>query len=362
MTSTPYSDLPDHCFWRRSHSGAPGSVDPVVKAAFRISPADRLASAGSCFAQNIAGHLVRAGLRYFITETAHPLAAKHADGFNYGTFSARYGNIYTAAQLRQLIDRAFGDFTPFDDIWTGNDGHYYDPFRPLIQPGGFASRAEYDADRLQHFAAVRRLVKQANVFIVTLGLTEAWRARSDGAVYPICPGAAAGTYDPEEHEFVNFTVNDTVRDLSQFIRGARRRNPGLKFIFTVSPVPLIATAVDRSVIESTVYSKSVLRVAAEMMTKKFEDVAYFPSYEIITGPGARGRYFGEDCREVRPEGVQHVMRLFLKHYAGIEALPNPSAERAPKPADATIDYEALTRDIEILCDEEILAVMRKLSG
>ena len=355
MSRTPYNELPGHCFWKPTHAGGPDAVDPVVRPLFRISRRDRIASAGSCFAQHLAHHIARAGLNYFVTETAHPIVARHARDYNYGTFSARYGNIYTAAQLRQLVERAFGEFSPADDMWVGDDGHYYDPYRPAIQPGGFATRTECERDRLQHLAAVRRLVTKADVFIFTLGLTEAWRNARDGAVYPVCPGAVAGSFDSGAHEFVNFGVTDTVRDLTQFIRAVRRRNPGLKVILTVSPVPLVATAVDRSVIESTVYSKSVLRVAAGMVAERFENVAYFPSYEVITAPAGAGRYFAADYRSIRPEGVDHVMRLFLKHYVGIGTGQGAATAPAPAMPDEGPDYDALLRDLDVVCDEEVLA-------
>lgn len=356
MAHTPYSGLPAHCFWRKAHDVAePGDIDPVVAGKFRIAPGDRLATAGSCFAQHLSAHLKSAGYNYFVTETAHDLVADSAAGYNYGVFSARYGNIYTAAQFRQLFDRAYGKFAPEDQMWTGEDGHYYDPFRPAIQPEGFASRAEFDADRRQHFAAVRRLFNRSKVFIFTLGLTEAWRSRRDGAVYPLCPGVAAGRFDAERHAFVNFTVAEIVEDLGYVIRNARRRNPGLKFILTVSPVPLIATALDRSVITSTIYSKSVLRVAAEQLAESFEDVAYFPSYEIITGPAARGRYFAADCREVLPEGVAHVMRLFMRHYAEGTAESSPDMSRHPR---RRMGFRQTLRDAEkrmqVVCDEDVL--------
>lgn len=356
MAQTPYSSLPAHCFWRKAHDVAePGDIDPVVVGKFRVAPGDRLATAGSCFAQHLSAHLKSAGYNYFVTETAHDLVADSAAGYNYGVFSARYGNIYTAAQFRQLFDRAYGKFAPEDQMWTGEDGHYYDPFRPTIQPEGFASRAEFDADRRQHFAAVRRLFNRSKVFIFTLGLTEAWRSRRDGAVYPLCPGVAAGRFDAERHAFINFTVADIVEDLGYVIRNARRRNPGLKFILTVSPVPLIATALDRSVITSTIYSKSVLRVAAEQLAESFENVAYFPSYEIITGPAARGRYFAADCREVLPEGVAHVMRLFMRHYTEGTA---ESSHDLSQHRRRRVGFRRTLRDAEkrmqVVCDEDVL--------
>ena len=133
------------------------------------------------------------------------------------------------------------------------------------------------------------MVETLDVMVFTLGLTETYMARADGAVYPICPGVAGGVFDPAQHVFVNFGVADVIADLGAAIAFIRARNPAARVLLTVSPVPLIATMEDRSVLASTTYSKAVLRVAAEEVAGRDERVAYFPSYEVITGPHARGR-------------------------------------------------------------------------
>src|SRR5205823_5578884 len=79
----------------------------------------------------------------------------------------------------------------------------------------------------------------------------------------------------------------------------------------------VATAEPRSVLVATTYSKSVLRVAAEEIANHDPGIAYFPSYEIITGQHTRGRYFASDLRSVTEEGVARVMALFLQHYTEI---------------------------------------------
>ena len=62
MSEHPYKKLPDHCFWRRSHDvELIDEIDPAVSAAFRITQEDRVAAAGSCFAQHIAGFLSTSG-------------------------------------------------------------------------------------------------------------------------------------------------------------------------------------------------------------------------------------------------------------------------------------------------------------
>jgi hypothetical protein len=358
MAAHPYKTLPSYCFWKQSVAEPEfGQVDPVVQPKFTINRSDRIATAGSCFAQHIARHLSASGFHYLVTETPHPIVAEcDVARFGYGLFTARYGNVYTSRQLVQLLKRAYDLFHPDEDVWPRDDGRLIDPFRPQIQPNGFASLGEYQGDRRQHFAAVRRAIETMDVFVFTLGLTETWVARSDGAAYPLCPGVAGGTFDRAKYAFVNLSVADVVADLNIAIDFIRSKNPRARVILTVSPVPLIATAEDHSVLVSTTYSKAVLRVAAEEISAARAYVAYFPSFEVITGNHAQGRYFDTDLRSVKPAGVTHVMSLFMKHYASADTSSpetTPSGDQDDRGAVAAIrDAEELAT---VLCDEEALA-------
>jgi hypothetical protein len=278
---------------------------------------------------------------------------------SYGLFSARYGNVYTARQMLQLVDRASGEFIPQDITWRRRDGHYIDPFRPQVERHGFPNAAAVIAARECHFAAVRRLFETMDVFVFTIGLTESWRARADGAVFPVAPGAVAIDLDPAAYEFVNFSVAEIRDDMRAFIAKLQGINPRLRIIVTVSPVPLVATYEKRHVLVSTTYSKSVLRVVAAEITAEFDHVDYFPSYEVITGNFNRGRYFEDDLREVKPEGVDHVMRLFKQHFYSAEerVMPPETGQGVSAAKDsafkATLRAE-IGRGAKVICDEELL--------
>lgn len=342
-----YAALPPHNYWRRAVAQvAPAEVDPVGAAAFTIDRSTRVASAGSCFAQHISRRLRRGGFNYLVAEAPPPeLDPVAADRRGFGVFSARYGNLYTARQLLQLFDRAHGRLVPEEEPWLRPDGRYADPFRPEIEPGGYADPDALLRDREAHLAAVRSMFATLDVLVFTLGLTECWRSRSDGTVFPVAPGVAAGTLDPARHEFVNLGIEDIVADLRQFLDGLAWVNPGARLILTVSPVPLAATYEAQHVLPASTYSKSVLRAAAETLARTHPRCAYFPAYEVITGSYARGAYFGADLRTVTAAGVDHVMRLFMRHYA-------PQAAAAPA-ADAELAAEA-RRALRIVCEEQLL--------
>ena len=357
MPDHPYRSLPPDAFWRKSVAGlGMAEVDPVGAFGLRIAPDTKVATAGSCFAQHIARHLKQSGFHYYVAEAGHPIIPQGMrEAHNYGTFSARYGNIYTARQLVQLFERAYGSFTPKEEPWIDADGTVRDPFRPTVQPGNFVSVAEMEADRRQHLAAVRRMFETLDVFVFTLGLTECWKSRADGAVFPLCPGVEGGSFDAKRYVFENQTVKSVRHDMQNFLDGLSRVNRQAQVILTVSPVPLMATAVKEAhVLSATTYSKSVLRVCAEMLREANGFVHYFPSYEIITGAFNRGRYFAEDLRNVTEEGVGHVMRLFLQHAAGIDARSDDSGEIPPETAEADTVMQHAAAFVEVECDEAAL--------
>lgn len=346
--SNPYRDAHERQFWSRAMSWpAPGQIDPVSRA-LRIGLDEPVATLGSCFAQHIARHLARSGGHYLVTEPAPPsLTAAQASAAQYGIFTARFGNVYTVRQAVQLFDRAFGRFQPHDDAWLRDDGRWVDPFRPQVEPAGYGSPAEVAAARQEHLACVRAMFTQARWLVFTLGLTEAWCSRDDGAVYPLAPGVAAGGFDAERHAFVNFGVDEVRADLGAFIARLREVNPGCGVVLTVSPVPLIATFEDRQVWTATSYSKAVLRVAADEAERRHDQVVYFPSYEVITSPAAQGRYWADDLRQVTELGVRHVMRLFTQHFIGSDtSVPLTTALPAtPQVGDLVCDEETIERSL-----------------
>jgi hypothetical protein len=347
----PYHGRPDYTFWRRSVAGVDAAdVDPVIDTPFLIGPEDKIATAGSCFAQHISRTLKRLGYRYLVTEPE-----PEAGGENYGVFPARFGNIYTVRQLLQTFERAYALFRPHDSVWKRSDGALVDPFRPQIQSAGFASEEALVADRKGHFACVRAMFEDCDVFIFTLGLTEAWVSTVDGAAFPVAPGVSGG--EPGDgYAFHNMDVEEMIADLRTFLRKFRMVNPNARVILTVSPVPLIATYEPRHVLVSNTYSKAALRVVAEMAARQDPEVCYFPSYEMITGAHTHGRYFADDLRSVTDEGVAHVMGVFERHFLSRDAERAKPHEAAPKAAEplSSGDQARFNELAEIVCDEDAI--------
>ena len=350
----PYQSLPPKAFWRTGVAEAGVYGLSGLWASKWHLPADaRFATFGSCFAQHISRALRARGMAWVDGEPA-PLGTPVdlARAFNYGVFSARTANIYTAAQLHLLLRMAVGDLGGDQaEIWADPDGRFRDSLRPAIEPQGFASAAEALAARGAMLRGVARSVAAADVFVFTLGLTEGWES-VDAQPYAACPGTMGGEYDPARHRFVNYRSGQIRTDLEASLALLRRLNPQIHLLLTVSPVPLTATASGQHVLVATTRSKAVLRAVAGEMAEDHAIVDYFPSYEIITGAPTRSAFFAPNLRSVEPQGVDLVMGHF---FAGL-SLSAPA--RHGGDADLEAAREAALQDAlaeeELACEEAML--------
>ncbi len=360
----PYSDLPDKAFWRNGVVQADRNRFPdLFTPKFDITPDTRVATAGSCFAQHIGRVLRQACCTVLDAEPApKPLTDEDAKAFGYSIFSGRYGNIYTTRQLRQMLTDIADGFTDPRFVWT-KDSAFVDAFRPTVEPIGLPSVEEVLLHRDYHLERTSQMLRQTDVFVFTLGLTEAWEDAPTGRVFPMCPGVVAGTFDDETHIFRNFRYGDILEDLEAIQKLLRRFNPDMKMILTVSPVPLTATATQDHVLLSTTWSKSTLRAAAGDFAADNDDVAYFPSYELITspatGPETGGPWFEKNLRSVRSDGVDMVMGIFLESHGLLDQTTDTDA---PDPSNTESENEYTSdqdEEDDLICDELLLQAFAK---
>lgn len=355
MADNPYRELPPTAFWRTgvAEAGLFG-LQGLWKSPWRLPADARFSTFGSCFAQHISRALVARGLTW---KEAEPAPGRTPDElarkYNYGVFSARTGNIYTAAQLLTWTRLALGAL-PVEaiEIWQDAEGRFHDTLRPKIEPEGFESVEEARASLATTARAFRRAFAEAEVFVFTLGLTEGWEDATTGQCWPLCPGTGVGTFDPARHVFVNYDYPRIRADLEAAMALMRGVTPGLRFLFTVSPVPLVATASGGHVLVATMQSKSTLRAVAGDLAAAREEVDYFPSYEIIASPPSRATFFEPNMRTIAPEGVNLVMTHF---FAGLDISAPPERGEAQDGAAARQKVsEAEMAAEDLVCEEIIL--------
>ena len=157
--------------------------------------------------------------------------------------------------------------------------------------------------------ATRALFDTADVFIITLGLSEVWYDEPTGEVF--WRAVPAAKYDATRHRFRVTTVDENQANLASIDGLIRRYRPDAHLVLTLSPVPLTATFRDVSCVTANAVSKAVLRVAIDqfLRARGASDGAYlFPSYEIVTA------MFQNAFMEDRKHPHQHVLDLNMKAF------------------------------------------------
>lgn len=254
-----------------------------------ISARTRLLAVGSCFAQNFALWLSERG--FGKQETSDPENALLR--FN--------ADFESPAVMAQQFRWAFDELDPVSMLWI-------DKHRHLIEAT--------DEGKL----AVRRTLEQADVMIMTLGLSEVWYDRLSGE--PLWRALTDKTFDPDRHVFRVESVADTIEWLSCIERLRKRYLPSLRIIFTISPIPLKTTFRPVSAITANSVSKAILRCALDEFLRANSaeinhSLFYFPSYEMVT------TYFSdpfvEDNRHIGNSIIDQIVAFFAAHYC--EGIP-----------------------------------------
>lgn len=359
--ANPYTSLPDNAFWKTAVAGRkPREIVGLWNPKFEIKKEHTIATAGSCFAQHIGRALKVRGYNWHDSEPAPLLMRLNKEKstlFNYGVFTFRTGNIYTVALLKQWIDWSLGKAIPPQAIWQSPEQRYYDLFRPNIEPNGFKSVEEALKSRQSTLKAIKRSLAKTDLFIFTLGLTEAWVNSQEHYVYPMCPGTVAGEFDSSQHQFKNFSFLEIYTTLNEVLDTLKTINPKMRFLLTVSPVPLTATASNEHVLTATIHSKSILRaVAGELKTTR-ADTDYFPSYEIISAFPFKAAFYAENLRNVIPQGVNFVMNSFFNCQE--RAFGTPTGQPTQKIPVQANPQTPSKKSADEVCEDALLEAFKK---
>jgi hypothetical protein len=246
-----------------------------------VTKATPIVAFGSCFATNISNYLHNRGYNVLTKRDNKAYVTQMGDGM-----------VNTFAILQQF-EWAWLNKHPSVDIWQGKKGEEYG----------------YDETiRLE----TRELFDQAELFIITLGLSELWYDEPTGEVF--WRAVPADAYDPARHKFRTASHAETLANLRSIYGLIQRFRPNAKVLFSVSPIPLTATFRAVSCLTADAVSKATLRSALDEFLLTHQDegkLFYFPSYEAVTR--IYRNQWADDRRHVRPDVLTFNMKMF-EHY------------------------------------------------
>lgn len=260
-----------------------------------IGPETRITAFGSCFARHICEWL---SARQFNVLNADAGSTAHIVRMGEGM-------VNTFSLLEQIRWALEGE--RFEgDLWHG--------------PGTVTYEHSEESRR-----DTERILRSTDIFIITLGLSEIWCDKLTGGVF--WRGVPARLFDPERHEFRVASFEENKRNIRLIHDLIRKHRPDAKIIFTVSPIPLVATFRPQSCITANSASKALLRGAVDEVYREVSDqgaMFYWPSYEILLDV-FDNRWIG-DRRHVKKAVLNFVMTLFERWWCHSHEAPPKVAE------------------------------------
>ena len=143
-------------------------------------------------------------------------------------------------------------------------------------------------------------LQKANLLIITLGTSYQYQLKKNNKPVANCHKAPSSFFRK-----VLLSIEETTFSLLEVLNKLKIFNPGLKIIFTISPVKHVKDGV----IENN-RSKARLIEAAHTLVKKKENVYYFPSYELVTDILRDYRFYTNDLVHPNDTAINFVFEKF----------------------------------------------------
>lgn len=290
-----------------------GVTIPEWLPSFQIHADAKIFAIGSCFARNVEWALLKLGAQ--VTS-----AAPKSNLMELKT-NLRLGllNKYNPVSIHQELAWAAGVSAFPEQGFLALKDKYIDPYLRNQAPSGSLEVVQVRRQRLQNYFA---RAFEADLVILTLGLTETWFDRQTHLALTERPSPRLQQQEPERFGLKLLPYPDCLAVLQSICTLIKQfGQPNVKIVVTISPVALERTFTGQDVIVANMMSKSTLRSAAGALVANIEGVDYFPSYEaaMVSDPNL---VWMADHRNVTDWMVAQIINTFTQRY-GLTPLLSP---------------------------------------
>ena len=253
----------------------------ISQAEFSIGYDTPVMFLGSCFAGEIGRQFSRGKMNVMVNP-----------------FGVLYNPYSTARALETIME---GKEFREEDLFYFNNR--YLSFR---HDTGFSSvDSSVSLSRINHsISSSESFLKRASVIFITFGTAWVYRFNENNEIVANCHKIPASKFTRQLLE-----IDDIVDYWERLLRKLKKYNPGLKIVFTVSPVRHLKDGAHGNQV-----SKSILLLAIERLREGDTDLSYFPSYEIVLDDLRDYRYYKKDMIHPSETAIEYIWEIFKKVY------------------------------------------------
>jgi len=236
---------------------------------------------GSCFSENIGQRLI--DLKFKV---------------DMNPFGILYNPESIANSLKIIIEsRIFSEDDLFCDQGIWNSFYHHSRFSDVDQQATLGKINN-------RILSSNEFLKKADFLVITFGTAWVYELVKTGQIVSNCHKIPAS-----EFKRFRLEVSDIINVYVELLEQIWKFNPGLKVIFTVSPIRHWKDgAVENQV------SKATLLLAIDLLVSRFgrQKCNYFPSYELMMDELRDYRFYAEDMLHLTPVAVDYIFERFCQ--------------------------------------------------
>ncbi len=253
----------------------------IPKPPFKITYQHKLFFIGSCFSDTIGGKM---------EELLFPVC--------YNPFGVVYNPLSVASSFELLLNKELftaNDLSFFNELWFS-----YAHYSLFSHPDKETCLANINSK----FAEARKFILQTDLIFITLGTSWVYRLKENGKVVANCHKQPASLFDRSL-----LSYEQTFEALKHSIERIKDVNPAVKFVFTVSP---IRHWKDGAI--NNQRSKAALILAIAKLQDWYENIYYFPAYEIFMDELRDYRFYASDMLHPSESAQKYIWEKFTESF------------------------------------------------
>jgi len=253
----------------------------IIPSPVKITYNDPVMFIGSCFASSIGSQFEAGRMPVMINPSGTV--------YNPVSVSGTLDSIISKGEYKQ------SDLCNHNGIWLSFD-HYTD----------FSSESASEVlDKINRsMNDARKFISAAKFLFITFGTARVYRWQKSGKIVSNCHKIPSSEFT---HELLS--VNDIVTLWSDQLGRLRILNPGLKVIFSISPLRHMKDGAHGNQV-----SKSVLFMAVEELLKHESCPGYFPAYELVMDDLRDYRFYDDDMLHPSDSAIAYIWDAFSHCY------------------------------------------------
>ncbi len=254
----------------------------ISKSIFEFSFQDEIMLIGSCFAENI-GEILNENK---FTVDINP-----------------FGTLYNPSSVALSINKLL-----HPERYSSSDLFEHEGvFHSFSHHSRFSSSTKQESlNKINNrLSTSSNNLEKASRLIITFGTAFVYRLLRNGQIVSNCHKLPDKMFQREM-----LYVDEIVLEWNKLLLSLWEQNPGLKILFTVSPIRHWKDGAHLNQL-----SKSILLLAIDKLQKRYpEHIDYFPAYEIMMDELRDYRFYADDMIHPSSLAIEYIWGRFSEHF------------------------------------------------